>query len=154
MKKFSQDKNDLIIRHEFFHLLDDRFNIFWETRDDTSRIKKQIIDFFRKLQLHHNSLKNYEGPSFLANLSESKFIPRVGFGGHAYDNEREFFASLVNSLFVKNEDKVLSSKSLVFLESYKESLELLAKRLEEIKEFKKSPLLVAVKFGNPFWILF
>ncbi len=124
--------------HESMHLMDDLFKI-----SEVGELK----DFFEEL--------DEKNPKFFYSVNESRFFRAKDAGGHAEDNEHEFFASFMNSLISPDfedhiqdrtkmvvggevvEDTVNAGNRRVFFETYLQTTEHLSARLKTIDAIPK-----------------
>jgi hypothetical protein len=140
-----------VVRHEMFHLIDHRFNIsgLWgEESFQEGLTKEQLLkklpvslrDFYKlflelpkeiKRELAEGSLDKYN----------KKLPPQTG---HPWDNGAEFLASALNSLFIKNPEKVFRGKDLDFLGYYYAILKVTKERLAAIPEIREAPLVAEI----------
>ncbi len=103
------------VRHEFAHALDYRLGI------STEGELKNLFWQSKKI----NRINN------LYQLAEGRMVGDVKYGGHPYDGAGEFFASLVNSVYLPLSKKHLRKFSDQFLSWYSEALLAMALDLQQ-----------------------
>ena len=133
-------------RHEAIHAISYAFRIFTIDQPTMSFFEVDHKKYKAQFEYkdHYLYLRNvYRW--FLEQIAEgkldaynTKIDPR---SGHPDDNEEEFFASLINSLFIQQPEKVFREKDAVFLKLYGEVLLKTYERLNYIPQLKNAPIM-------------
>ncbi|MFA5185721.1 MAG: hypothetical protein WC551_04495 [Patescibacteria group bacterium] len=116
--KVSLETRESVIRHEAFHMVDLKYGV-------TQRMPT-IHRVFRQCFMHL--------------MNESEFLGQ-GFGGHANDNEREFFASLMADLSHPGFTKALDKLPPQETQEMYEAVRIVMGTIEGFPEFKDAPVL-------------
>lgn len=128
------------VRHEMFHFFDDRFDItarFQKPSIERSNWPEELEKFFSFYRASPRAMLDQLAEGSLDIFNE-KIDSKVG---HPWDNTTEFFASLVNSLFVKEPQKVFSQKDDAFLSWYLSALFHTLERLSSIERLAEAPIM-------------
>lgn len=129
----SEKKIDVssVARHEGFHAIDRRYRITQPQYRTPAFDNLMILwsEFPRRL---------------LIPMSDGRldaYNSSLPLSGAPEENVGEFFASIVNSLFIQQPEKVLGQKDAEFLQWYASALQGILARLYEIPQFHDAPVL-------------
>ncbi len=117
------------VRHEFWHALDYRYRL---------SVAQSENNYVRRF--FYQSKRDVQRLRFLYQLAESRLMNDDYYGGHPQDNEREFFASLMNSLYLPIDKNKLNQHKSEFLAWYNEALLYLALRFQQIDDLRDAPI--------------
>ncbi len=139
-------------RHEAIHALSYAFRVFripplflskvWtDDLREKYRAQTDYRGYFLYLEQMHRGFLNQ-----LAEGELNRYNPKINLrSGHPTDNEEEFFASLVNSLYVQQPEKVFREKDVIFLKLYEEALLKTIERFRSIPKLQHAPVMEKLK---------
>lgn len=114
----SLETRESVIRHEAFHVVDLKYGVT------------------QRLPTIHRAFRQY----FMFRMNETEFLGQP-FGGHANDNEREFFASLMADLSHPGFSRALDKLPPQETQEMYEAIRIVMGTIESYPEFKDAPVL-------------